>query len=56
MKLKPETKVTTPWGPGIVKGYDLPESKRWRYMIELEGGGVELCFFPSEVEVLEDES
>lgn len=54
MKLKPETKVTTPWGPGIVKGYDLPESKCWRYIVELLTGS-EWCFYPSEVEELKDE-
>jgi hypothetical protein len=50
MSLDIGSMAMTPLGSGRVVGRDLPESKAWRWIVEVDGK--ELCFFPKEVRAL----
>jgi hypothetical protein len=42
------TKVKTPLGTGVIVGKDLPDSRAWRWIVELDDGK-RLCFWDREV-------
>lgn len=53
MKYKINTKVNTPHGKGIIIGYDLENSRVWRYIIKLKNNPFsyeKVCYFPNEIE------
>ena len=48
-QLKIGSAVQTIHGTGIIVGKDLPESRAWRWIVEI--AGKRLCYFPREVEL-----